>query len=85
MLPDGGWRVRIVILNYQPGCQEWVIQYVCTGRWGGEGRAVGTGMFSSFLLKHIIKQKAKFTVVLSNLLKSAYLGMTCSTRTPKKS
>lgn len=26
--------VCIVILNYQPGCQEWVIQYVCTGRWG---------------------------------------------------
>lgn len=48
---------------------------------GGEGRAAGAGMFSSFLLKHIIKQKAKFAVVLSvlsNLLKSAYLGMTCS-------
>jgi len=29
--------VRIVILNYQPECQEWVIQYVCTGRWGGQG------------------------------------------------
>lgn len=45
---------------------------------GGEGRAAGAGMFSSSLLKHIIKQKAKFAVVLSNLLKSAYLGMTCS-------
>lgn len=51
---------------------------------GGEGRAAGAGMFSSFRLKHIIKQKAKFTVVFSSLLKSAYLGMTHSNWTPTK-
>lgn len=38
---------------------------------GGESRAAGTGMFSSFLLKRIIQQKAKF--------------MIDSSRTPKKS